>query len=155
MNKLISMVLVGFFCSWACTQNQIIDCTGELTQITFDSLLPDTTNQTCILKNINESEQIVNLIIQSQAEYENYVSCTDSLPFIDFSTKTLLAGRMKSPNEDKIIEQKITVDCNGNYLYSVDIGYGIATHPIDVYYYAIIPKIPSKEKMGFDIEYIN
>jgi len=60
---------------------------------------------------------------------------------------------MKTPNEDRIINQSVTLDCNGNYLYNVETGYGIATHPTDVYYFAVIPKIVPEARIN--IVYLN
>ncbi len=155
MNKKILFVLISVCCNWGCTQNQLIDCTGESNQVSFETLLSSSASEICGLKNIDNNELTVNLIIKSQSEYENYISCSPSSPVVDFNEKTLLAGRMKTPNEDRIINQSVTFDCNGNYLYNVEIGYGIATHPIDVYYFAVIPKILPETRIDFNIVYLN
>ena len=155
MKKLIPVISLGLIIILGCKETQILNCTGDPTPITFETILSDSVTQGCKLQNIDDNELVVNLVIQSQAEYENYVTCIVALPAIDFSEKTLLAGRMKTPEEDKIIKQSVTVDCNGIYLYSVEIGGGIAAHPISVYYHALIPKISADAKVEFDIKLID
>jgi len=71
---LSQQTLISVYCNWGCTQNQLIDCTGEATQVSFETMLSSSASEICGLKNIDNNELTVNLIIQSQSEYENYIS---------------------------------------------------------------------------------
>ena len=154
MKKITLYILLGLSWIWGCENNQVFDCTEEPIVVAFETILSDSVTQGCKLQNIDDNELIVNLIIKSQDEYENYVGCIGELPVVDFSEKTLLAGRMMAPKEDKVIKQSVSKDCNEIYLYTVEIGYGIAAHPISVYYHALIPKTPANAKIEFDIKYL-
>ena len=91
------------------------------------------------LQKIDDEKEIVNLVINSQSDYEKYVACNATLPTIDFKNYTLLAGRMKTPYADHIISQSVVNACN-ELKYTVTIGEGIATVASKVYYFAIISK---------------
>jgi len=146
----IIITLLGFSC-----EKNDLDCEGEPTQIPFEYLLAENSNETCVLKNIDDTEVQVNLIIQSQVDYEKYLECSDTLPSINFSEHTLLAGRLKAPNMDRVVKQTFSQDCTDRYLYYVEIGSGVATMPSDVYYFAIVPKIIDESTLRFEIKYVN
>lgn len=102
------------------------------------------------MQNIDDEKEIVNVVINSQSDYEKYVACNTTLPTIDFKNYTLLSGRMKTPYADHIISQSAVKACN-ELKYTVTIGEGIATVASKVYYFAIIPK--TNATISFNILY--
>ena len=102
------------------------------------------------LQHINEEETIVNLVINSQTDYEKYITCIGTSPAIDFTKHTLLAGRIKTTTIDHLDSQSVVRSCF-ELKYTVTIEEGVATQPYVVYYFALIAKtyIP----VSFDVRY--
>jgi hypothetical protein len=138
--------------SFNCEKDET-ECEGEQTPIPFE-LLEGKEDKLCVLKNIDDERPQVDLIIQTQDDYEKYIECSGILASINFSDKTLLAGRLKTSYEDKIIMQSYTQDCK-RYVFHVEIGLGVAAAPSNVFYFAIVPKITDESKVMFDIQYIS
>ncbi len=108
----------------------------------------------CTLKNIDDSQKEVNLLIQDQADYEKYVDCVKSHPSVNFTVQTLLVGRLKAPHGDFIVSQNVTFNCNEKYSLNVEIAEGPSAVPTDVYYYAVIPKVSSSAQVVFNVQYV-
>lgn len=130
------------------------ECEGEPTPIPLESVVQKE-GELCALKNIDDTRLQIDLIIQTEDEYEKYIECSNTLPSINFSDKTLLAGRLKTPYQDKIIKQSYSQDCKNRYLFHVEIGWGVAAAPSNVFYFAIVPKITDESKLMFDIQYVS
>ncbi len=129
-------------------------CQDEPSAIPFETFVL-AEDQWCMLNAIDETKPQIDLIIQTQDDYEKYVECSSDLPSIDFSEKTLLAGRLKTPYQDKVITQTYTRDCKNRYVFHVEIGLGIAPATSNVFYFAIVPKTAIENNVIFDVEYRN
>jgi len=149
----IISISISLFC-FNCEKSDP-DCQGEPTPIPYESLLQHKQDEICILRNIDDSKKQIDLIIQTQDDYEKYVECSSTLPPINFSEMTLLAGRLKTPYQDKVIKQSYSQDCKNRYVFQVEIGLGVAAAPSNVFYFAIVPKITDVTNVIFDIKYIS
>ncbi len=113
----------------------------------------DTTGNTQYrLQNIDTEQETVNLVINSQTDYEKYVAGNGTLPVIDFNHYTFLAGRMKTSASGMVTDQYVTRKCY-EYTYTVNIEEGNLGVVSAVYYFAVIEK--ANGKVIFDIHYVN
>lgn len=145
-----SLFLFAFSC-----EKVPVNCSGELTLISSETLGAGGSDPSCSIQNIQggETGSKVDLIIRSQADYEKYVLCTNSLPAIDFSQKTLLAGRTIAPYTDLIESQRVYKLCDGKVTFEVKLNRGGYAAVTDVYYFAIIPKISDDTNVNFTVGY--
>lgn len=154
MKNLYLLICSLFLFAFSCEREEI-NCSGETTSISFE-LLQQNSDSGCHIQNIKESTEVgsqENLIIQSQADYEKYILCHSSLPTIDFSKKTLLAGRYVAANMDWIDNQQVYQNCDGKVVFKVKLERGGYTAITKVYYFVVIPKISNATQVNFDIGY--
>ncbi|NJO00245.1 MAG: hypothetical protein HC880_00005 [Bacteroidia bacterium] len=134
-----------------CNNGSLAPCSEEITNIPFQAI-SSSNALTCSLQNINEDELIVNLVINSQTDFEKYVKCSDeNLPSINFSENTLLAGRVISPNCGIIKNQAINKHCQ-DYIFTVKLEPGVCGAVTQVSYFAITSKIPNSSNIEFNIQ---
>lgn len=86
-------------------------------------------------------------IINSAAELSASTQCgSGALPTVDFATYTLIAGQLPRPNGDVFRSQQVAQDCQGNYVYTLNVVDGVTTSPRDVPYSVLVPKLaPGKQ----------
>lgn len=133
-----------------------IPCFAGPSPISSATLTVEGTDANCRLQNISNSQEVgskVDLVIQSQAEYEKYVLCESALPAIDFSKKALLAGRYIAAHMDWVENQRVYQDCNGKLVFEVRLEKGGYTAVTEVFYFAGIPKVSNQTEVTFDISY--
>lgn len=128
------------------------NCNEESQPVQIQDLVSLESNTQYWLQNIDDEKEIVNLVINSQSDYEKYIACNATLPTIDFKNYTLLAGRMKTPSSDVVINQSVTKNCN-NYTYNVIIGDGSLGVISTVHYFTILEKVYGN--VTFNIQYKN
>jgi hypothetical protein len=144
-----------FLFAFSCEQEKII-CTGEAISISYEPMVADSLENDCRLQNIGDTREVgsqVNVLIQSQADYEKYMLCATSLPDIDFSQKTLLAGRYVASHMDQVKHQRVYQECNGKVKFEVRLDKGGYTAVTDVFFFAVVPKISSQAEVIFDVSY--
>jgi hypothetical protein len=127
-------------------------CDEESQNVKIQEFGDSTSGTQYWLQNIDNDMEIVNLVINSQFDYEKYVASNGTLPAIDFNNYTLLAGRIKTPSSDGVSSQSVTRSCDV-YTYNVTIGGGNFGVVSTVYYFAVIEKVDGK--VIFNIQYKN
>ncbi len=160
--KALFIVLFCLITIVGCDYKDITACSGELTQVSFDYLVSPTNgdNEQCWLQNLNESldaqgrpQQQLDLVIQTQTDYEKYFGCSGTLPIIDFAKKTLLAGRYIETSACFVFDQSVYKDCRQNYFFNVQLSAGSSQAFAKIPYFAIIPKISNKSKVTVNVTY--
>ncbi|GLU51258.1 hypothetical protein [Dyadobacter frigoris] len=101
---------------------------------------------------INPNDSLVTLVIRTDEDYKKYI--VDRQEKIDFSNKTLLAGRIRTPMSGYIARQSVKSYCISGEIY-FDVQYVVNKDGITVFsevpFYAIIPKISEETKVRFII----
>ena len=82
-----------------------------------------------------------------------YGLCEGTLPDIDFSRHTLLAGRYVASQMDWVERQRVYQDCKGDVVFQVRLKQGGYMAATDVFYFAVIPRISSQTEVTFDVSY--
>jgi hypothetical protein len=138
--------------SAGCVDHDIGPCDQPVQDVEF-TVEPFTNGfQDCKLKNIDENNPNVTIVIRTQSEFDQYIDC--GTVTVDLSKYSILAGRMITPNIDQVLAQSVTRTCN-EYTYHVEIGHGTATAISNVYHFAVIPKLDKDAKINFDVIHVD
>ncbi|MBJ6143373.1 hypothetical protein [Hymenobacter sp. BT559] len=87
-------------------------------------------------------------IIDSPDELAAAVQCNSSTaPTVDFTTSTLLAGRVPRSGGAFLRSQQVALDCQGNYVHTVNVSDSPTLSPVDVDYTIVVPKLPSGKQV--------
>lgn len=103
----------------------------------------------CMLRNINENQINVFLVISNSVDFLRYVSCLN-VPAIDFSTSFVLAGRTKRPACAFMKKQTLSLQC-GYLNYAIEIEDMDCQAPTDVFYFAIVSREYLKYPVKFSV----
>jgi hypothetical protein len=68
-----------------------------------------------------------------------------TLPPVDFTRYTLLAGQLPRPSGDVLRSQQVAQDCQGNYVYTLKVVDGMTLSPRDVPYALLVPKLAASK----------
>jgi hypothetical protein len=87
-------------------------------------------------------------VINSAAELSASTQCgSGALPTVDFATYTLLAGQLPRPSGDILRSQQVGHDCQGNYVYTLNVIDGMTLSPKDVPYSVLVPKLAAGKQV--------
>lgn len=106
--------------------------------VTIDFVQLKSQGSTFSLKNIETNKEI-KLVIDSQADYEKYVSSNNSLPEIDFDKNILISGKSILSTCGVLKNQTFLRNCN-TLTYKVEIERLDCHKPEEIFHFAIIPK---------------
>lgn len=101
---------------------------------------------------INPKDSLVTLVIRTDDDYKKNIA--DRLEKIDFSNKTLLAGRIRAGMPGYVAKQSVKSYCTAKEIYfDVEYVVNIAGETVisEIPFYAIIPKISEETKVRFII----
>src|SRR5687768_8098767 len=126
-NSLIILSLLAFDCA-----DDKAVCSGQFTPIDFETFYYDETvdppHQLCNLQNIDENETEIEMVINSQSEFEEFVNCGSLNVSIDFNEKTVFAGALWTSQMSFVESQAVLKKCD-EYLYTVNVQFSPATVP--------------------------
>jgi hypothetical protein len=87
-------------------------------------------------------------ILNSAAELNASTQCgSGALPTVDFTAYTLLAGQLPRPSGDILRSQQVAQDCQGNYVYTLNVVDGMTLSPRDVPYAVLVPKLAAGKQV--------
>jgi hypothetical protein len=87
-------------------------------------------------------------ILNSAAELSASTQCgSGALPTVDFTTYTLVAGQLPRPSGDVLRSQQVAQDCQGNYVYTLNVAAGVTLSPRDVPYSVLVPKLAAGKQV--------
>jgi hypothetical protein len=88
-------------------------------------------------------------VINSVAELSAVTQCGDgkTLPAVDFTTYTLVAGQLPRPAGDVLRSQQLAQDCQGNYVYTLNVVDGPTLSPKNVPYGVLVPKLAAGKQV--------
>jgi hypothetical protein len=87
-------------------------------------------------------------VINSAEELRASTQCgSGALPTVDFATYTLLAGQLPRPSGDMLRSQQVAQDCQGNYVYTLNVADGVTLSPRDVPYALLVPKLAAGKQV--------
>jgi hypothetical protein len=87
-------------------------------------------------------------VINSVAELNASTQCgSATVPTVDFAMYTLLAGQLPRPSGDVLRSQQVTRDCQGNYVYTLNVVDGPTLSPKDVPYGVLVPKFANGKQV--------
>ncbi len=149
ISLLLLTVLTGS-CQKEVTQN----CEGDGAQQveTFYNVAFE--NIPCSLHNIDADDKVVNLVIKTQADYENYFTCSTQLPDVDFDLYFILAGRYRHSNCAIFDSQQVLL-CNNKILYRVGMLEQACQAITDVFYVTVIERSYESLSIEFDVKFVN
>jgi hypothetical protein len=104
----------------------------------------------CSLLNVDPTSEKVNISIQTLEQFKNLTSCGSDLG-IEFNYYTVLAGRLRTPGGGRVLNQWVAKEC-GEYHFHVQVGWAVGNDLKDVFYFALMSKIPQSENVIYDIE---
>jgi hypothetical protein len=127
-----------------CSKDSGSDCTETPVASTYEPLYVKDGTREYWLKR-NDTTKVVNYTIKSETDYKMYVTgslkktddVTDSLPSIDFTKKSLIAGQYISEYADRVISMSIEKACD-TYTLTVDVGGGARKQTTKVYFFAVV-----------------
>jgi len=115
------------------------ECSDPTTiDIPFQGFGTRVDGDSCILRNINENQTDVILVIGNSVDLQRYVSCIGNLE-INFNESFLLAGRTKRPACAFMKNQTLSLKCNQLH-YAIEIEDMLCHAPTDVFYFAIVSR---------------
>lgn len=98
------------------------------------------------------NDTLATFVIRSEDELNSRFSNTGSK--FDFTKNTILAGRYKAPNVDKIISQSLKSFCAYNvFYYDIQLQSGMVPTSVKVPFFVLIPKIPDDATVQFKVHY--
>jgi hypothetical protein len=144
----ISMLTMSNSCSKNTVgQDPCPDKTVTITPLkAFDSFSPSCFG--VALSSVGQSKQY---IVQSEGEYASLFTCAPA-PAIDFSTYTLLVGKIKTASSRVVASQQVQLTCSGEYKYVVKLAEGVSQAVTETLYYALVPKLPISAKITFEVQ---
>jgi hypothetical protein len=88
-------------------------------------------------------------VINSVAELSAVTQCGSgtTLAAVDFATYTLVAGQLPRPSGDVLRSQQMGQDCQGNYVYTLNVVDGPTLSPKDVPYGVLVPKFAAGKQV--------
>lgn len=88
-------------------------------------------------------------VLNSVAELSAATQCGNgtTLPAVDFATYTLVVGQLPRPAGDVLRSQQIAQDCQGNYVYTLQVVDGPTLSPKDVPYGLLVPKMAAGKQV--------
>jgi len=151
ISRLSAFLILAFLVvlgNTSCKKQQ--DCPTE--EVSF-LINPPNSGFFCLSESIIEVGQIKNYVINSEAEYAAISNCPNIsiASTIDFSTSTLLIGKINTPYGASVVAQRVTRSCD-NYAYTVKVQKGLVAVVSEVIYHVIIPKISGAAKVTFDVQ---
>jgi hypothetical protein len=94
-------------------------------------------------------------VINSAAELAAALQCgSAALPAVDFTTNTLLAGRVPRNGGAFLRSQTVAQDCQGNYVHTVNVSDSPTLSPSKVDYAVLVPKLPSGKQVSVVVNII-
>ncbi len=108
----------------------------------------------CSLQNIDAEVNEVNLIIKDQTDFEEYFSCSDQFPDIDFDKYFILAGRYRHYNCAGLDSQEVLV-CKNKVVFRVRMLKQDCHAFTNVFYAVVLEKGYSSLPVAFDVQFEN
>lgn len=97
--------------------------------------------------------QVRNLVINDEATYRAlFPHPTYTPPPVDFTTHTLLLGKIRILYTGEVARQQLSLTCAGSYQYAVQVQPGLGQAATDVQYHAVVAKLPADAQVSFDVQ---
>ncbi|MEQ9164837.1 MAG: hypothetical protein RLO12_01155 [Fulvivirga sp.] len=134
------LLILILFISIACASDDPVSCdiNDEDAVVETYQFFPINSNNVW-LKNVSESESMLNLIIENQEDYEQFIDVGEGYtkPVIEFEKYTLLAGRIINPTCGQVLDQRVLNKCDKFYyeIYLQDMDCHAVT---TIHYFALI-----------------
>lgn len=120
-------------------------CTETPAPSTYEKVLVNDLKVEYGLKNVSNTDTLIKLTIKSDAEYRKYIASSipnynsknDSLPAIDFTKKSLIAGRYISKFADVSKTMSIEKACD-KYTLTVHVGGSSRVQRTFVHFFALV-----------------
>jgi hypothetical protein len=151
MKKIFFTVVVAIsgLVYFGCKDDEDEKCTEAPVASSYEALYIEDGSRKYMIKSstIDTSKNPFGVTITDETSYKKYITGTlknytgksDSLPVIDFTKKSLLAGCYISKFSDKVQAQTIEKACN-TYTLTTTIGGGARPASTYVYYFAVVEK---------------
>ena len=145
---LLSMLSLGDMSNRCQSEEAVVpvpDCPSLIPASRFPQLLVFGTT----LRQMGSSD---NRVINSDSVYRAlYTGVHYTPPAIDFTTHTLLIGKMLINTSGQSSTQHVTKTCAGSYTYSVQITRGLGQAYMEVVYHAVVEKLPQNAPVDFQV----
>lgn len=128
---------------------EVSECNEPAIDVPFQGFGTSVGGNDCTLKNIDDTQTEVAIVIDNIADFQKYVYCINGLE-VDFSKHFMLAGRTKRPACAYMENQTLSLKCDQLH-YSIEIGPMVCQKPTDVFYFAIVAKEYLKYPSKFSV----
>jgi hypothetical protein len=137
----ITLLTMSFSCDKK--DNEVQPCSETTSVVTTQAFaLPTGCSLTA------QRGQSKSYVINSPAELAAAIQCGSTAgPTADFTTSTLLAGRVPRTGGAFLRSQTVEQDCQGNYVHTVNVTDSPTLSPTDVDYAVLVPKLPSGKQV--------
>ncbi len=130
------------------------NCEGDNAQYLPTFYSSEFTSVSCGLRNVDNEQKEINLIITNQADFEKYIFCSSQPPVIDFEKYFILTGVYRHHQCAVLDSQQILI-CNSKIIYKVNIQEQICQAAIPVFYITAIEKKYSHFDIEFNVRFKN
>jgi hypothetical protein len=138
----ITFLTMSFSCNKKET-DELVPCDGNITLVQSQAFALPT--GCALTAGRGEAKTYV---INSAAELSASTQCgSGTLPTVDFAAYTLLAGQLPRPSGDVLRSQQVEQDCQGNYVYTLNVVDGMTLSPRDVPYALLVPKLAAGKQV--------
>ncbi len=138
----IALLTMSFSCDKQ--ESEVLPCTEAASAVTTQAFaLPVGCSLTA------QSGKAKSYVINSAAELAAALQCNSAaLPTVDFTTNTLLAGRVPRNGGAFLHSQTVAQDCQGNYVHTVNVSDSPTLSPSNVDYAVLVPKLRSGKQVS-------
>jgi spore coat protein U-like protein len=121
-------------------------CPSDVSATQFSYLLPFGAT----LRQVGSTD---NRVINSDSVYRAlYAGVNYTPPPIDFTTHTLLFGKLLLSTSGQSTGQHVTKTCTGSYTYAVQLTRGVGQAYMEVSYHAVVEKLPTTALINFQVQ---
>ena len=156
MKELLNVVLciVFLFNVGGCEKDEPLECSGDSAEQVDAFYNEEFATMQCFLRNIGTTEKHVNLIIETQSDYEKYFDCTSTPPIVDFEKYSMLAGRFQHHQCARFDSQQVLL-CNNKLYYKVGLREQDCQAITNVFYMVVIEKKHENTAVTFEVNFTN
>jgi len=129
-------------------------CEGDNAQQVQTYYNDEFRNISCSLQNINTKDNVVNLVIKTQADYDKYFICSVQPPAVDFDKYFILAGRYRH-HQCAVFDSHQVLLCKNRIVFKVRILEQICAAFTNVYYFVVIDRQHVNLPVVFDVKFSN
>jgi hypothetical protein len=157
-NKLKALIILFFLTalsSSSCQKEEVVQsCEGDNASQIETFYNEEFDENPCSLQNISADEEVLNLVIKTQVDYEKHFTCSNQLPPVDFEKYFILAGRYRHI-QCAILDNQQVLMCDNKLFYKVRMLLQDCQAITNVFYVKVVEKKYENLPVAFDVKFSN